>query len=114
MYMATYSICPSLKNENRPRQAKNFISVLANLKLFTEGNDIFFYEINKEFIIRYADWLKNLDISYATESFYLRNFQTVLNKAHDNGLIESTSGWFQDINTSIEHSTKSKFTFYSC
>lgn len=106
VYGYIFNLSQSLKNENRPSQAKNFISLLANLKLFAEGNDIFFYEINKEFIIRYADWLKNLNISESTESFYLRNLRTVLNKAHDNGLIGSTLGWFQDVNTSIGHSTK--------
>lgn len=106
VYGYIFNLSQSLKNENRPSQAKNFISLLANLKLFADGNDIFFYEINKEFITRYADWLKSLNISDSTESFYLRNLRTVLNKAHDNGLIGSTSGWFQDVNTSIGHSTK--------
>lgn len=101
-----FNLSQSLKNEGRISQSRNIISLLANLKLFSEGKDIYFYEINKEFVNRYADWLKHLNISDSTESFYLRNFRTVLNKAHDNGLIGSTSGWFQDVNTSIGHSTK--------
>mgnify|MGYP001025711349 CR=1 FL=1 len=48
----------------------------------------------------------HLNISDSTESFYLRNFRTVLNKVHDEGLIGPTSRWFQDVNTSIGHSTK--------
>lgn len=106
LYGYIFNLSQSLKNEKRPSQAKNFASLLANLKLFAEGKDIFFYEINKEFINRYADWLKRLNISDSTESFYLRNFRTVLNKAHDDGLIGPTVGWFQDVNTSIGPSNK--------
>ena len=106
LYGYIFNLSQSLKNEKRPSQAKNFASLLASLKLFAEGKDIYFYEINKEFIIRYADWLKHLNISDATESFYLRNLRTVLNKAHDEGYIGPTSGWFQDVNTSIGHSAK--------
>lgn len=106
LYGYIFNLSQSLKNEKRPSQAKNFASLLANLKLFAEGKDIYFYEINKEFINRYADWLKHLNISDSTESFYLRNFRTVLNKAHDDGLIGPTSGWFQDVNTSIGPSNK--------
>lgn len=106
LYGYIFNLSQSLKNEKRPSQAKNFVSLLANLKLFAEGKDFYFYEINKEFINRYADWLKHLNISDSTESFYLRNFRTVLNKAHDDGLIGPTSGWFQDVNTSIGPSNK--------
>lgn len=101
-----FNLSQSLKNEGRISQSRNIISLLANLKLFAEGKSILFHEINKEFINRYADWLKHLNISDSTESFYLRNFRSVLNKAHDDGLIGSTSGWFQDVNTRIGHSTK--------
>lgn len=106
IYGYIFNLSQSLKNEKRVSQAKNFLSLLANLKLFAEGKDIYFYEINQEFINRYADWLKQIGISDSTQSFYLRNLRTVLNKAYENGLIGSTSGWFQKVNTSIEHSPK--------
>lgn len=107
IYGYIFNLTQSLKNEKRVSQAKNFLSLLANLKLFAEGKDIFFYEINQEFILRYADWLKHISISDSTQSFYLRTLRTVLNKAHDSGLIGSTSGWFQNVNTSIGHPAKS-------
>lgn len=106
IYGYIFNLSQSLKNEKRPSQAKNFLSLLANLKLFVEGKDIYFYEINKKFINRYADWLKQTDISDSTQSFYLRSLRTVLNKAHDDGLIGPTTGWFQDVNTSIGQSYK--------
>lgn len=101
IYGYIFNLSQSLKNEKRVSQAKNFRSLLANIKLFGDGKDIFFYEINNEFINRYADWLKLLDISDSSQSFYLRNLRTVLNKAHEDGLIGSISGWFQDVNTSV-------------
>lgn len=101
------TLTQSLEKEKRVSQAKNFHSLLANLKLFTDGKDISFKEIDQNFIHRYADWLKHIDITDSTQSFYLRNFRAVLNKAHASGLIGSTSGWFQEVNTKIEHPVKS-------
>lgn len=101
VYGYIFNLSQSLKNDGRISHAKNVRSVLANLKLFGEGKDIFFYEINKDFVKRYAEWLKQIDISEPTQSFYLRNFRMILNRAHNDGLIESISGWFQDVNTSV-------------
>lgn len=101
VYRYIFNLSQSLKNEDRISHAKNVRSVLANLKLFGEGKDIFFYEIDKNFIKRYAEWLKQIDISEPTQSFYLRNFRMILNRAHADGLIGSISGWFQDVNTSV-------------
>lgn len=106
IYNYIFNLSQSLKNDNRTSQAKNFNSLLANIKLFAEGRDIFFYEINQEFIHRYAYWLKLIGITDSTQSFYLRNLRNVLNKAHADGLIGSTLGWFNDVNTSIGHLAK--------
>lgn len=106
IYGYIFNLSQSLKNEGRISHAKNVRSVLANLKLFGEENDIFFYEIDKDFVKRYAEWLKQIDISEPTQSFYLRNFRMILNRAHNDGLIESISGWFQDVNTSVQAPVK--------
>lgn len=50
LYGYIFNLSQSLKNEKRPSQAKNFASLLASLKLFAEGKDIYFYEINKELV----------------------------------------------------------------
>lgn len=101
-----FNLSQSLKNEKRNSLANNYHSVLSNLKLFVKGKDIFFSQISQEFIHRYADWLKQTGLTDSTQSFYLRNLRMVLNKAHDDGLVGCTSGWFQGVNTSIERSTK--------
>lgn len=103
VYGYMFNVIQSLKNEGHVSHAKNIRSLLANFKLFGNGKEIFFYEIDKDFVHRYADWLKHIEISDSTQSFYLRNLRMVLNKAHDDGLIGSTSGWFKDVNTSIGH-----------
>lgn len=97
----TRLIC-SLKNENRLSQAKSFNSLLASLNLFAEGKEIHFSEMSRDFIRGYADWLKLTGISDSTQSFYLRTLRTVLNRAHADGLTAATSGWFQEVNTSVE------------
>lgn len=101
-----FNLSQSLKSEKRVSQARNFISLLSNLRVFAEEKDIRFDNIGIEFIHRYADWLKQTGISDSTQSFYLRTLRSVLNKAHTDGLIGSTSGWFHDVNTSIGHSAK--------
>lgn len=101
IYDYIFSLSQTLKSENRLNQAKNFISLLSNLKLFAGGRETRFDEIDKDYVLRYANWLKAIGISDSTQSFYLRSFRAILNKAHDDGLIESTSGWFNEVNTSV-------------
>lgn len=101
VYRYIFNLSQSFKNEGRISHAKNVRSVLANLKLFGKEKDIFFYEIDEDFVKRYAEWLKQIDISEPTQSFYLRNFRMILNRAHKDGLIGPISGWFQDVNTSV-------------
>lgn len=101
VYGYVFNMIQSLKNEGRVSHAKNLRSVLANLKLFGDGKEVFFYEIDKGFVTHYAEWLKHIGISDPTQSFYLRNFRMILNKAHKDGLIGPISGWFQDVNTSV-------------
>lgn len=106
IYDYIFSLSQTLKSENRLNQAKNFISLLSNLKLFAGGREIRFDEIDKDYVLRYANWLKTIGISDSTQSFYLRSFRAILNKAHDDGLIESTSGWFHEVNTSVINPAK--------
>lgn len=106
IYDYIFSLSQTLKSENRLNQAKNFISLLSNLKLFAGGREIRFDEIDKDYVLRYANWLKTIGISDSTQSFYLRSFRAILNKAHDDGLIESTSGWFHEVNTSVVNPAK--------
>lgn len=74
--------------------------------MFAEGKELYFQEIDKDYVHRYADWLKQTGITDSTQSFYLRSFRAILNKAHDDGLIESTSGWFHEVNTSVVNPAK--------
>lgn len=106
IYDYIFNLAQSLKNEKRISLARNFLSLLANLKLFAEGKELYFQEIDKDYVHRYADWLKQTGITDSTQSFYLRSFRAILNKAHDDGLIESTSGWFHEVNTSVVNPAK--------
>lgn len=90
-----------LKNENRNSLAKNYLSLLSSLRTFVYEKDIDFKEIDRGFILRYAEWLKRSGISDSTQSFYLRNFRAILNKANRGGLIGDISGWFDEVNTHI-------------
>lgn len=106
IYDYIFNLSQSLKKEKRISHARNFLSLLANLKLFAEGKELYFQEVDKEYVHRYSDWLKQTGIADSTQSFYLRSFRVILNKAHDDGLIKSTSGWFHDVNTSVANPHK--------
>lgn len=94
-----------LKNEKRDSQSRNFLSLLSNLLTFANDKDVSFSKIDSDFVNGYAEWLKQTGITGSTQSFYLRTFQTILNKAQKDGLIDVSSDWFADVNTKIYHST---------
>ena len=101
MFEYILNLSQVLKNENRNSLAKNYLSLLSSLRTFVHGKDIDFMEIDREFILHYAEWLTRTGISDSTQSFYLRNFRAILNKANRDGLIGDISGWFYDVNTQI-------------
>lgn len=101
-----FNLSQSLKNEQRISRARSFISLLSNLRDFTDNKDINFVDIGPEFIHEYAGWLKYTGIAESTQSFYLRAMRSVLNKANKEGLLGPSSAWFRDVNTKIYHSTE--------
>lgn len=101
MFEYILNLSQVLKNENRNSLAKNYLSLLSSLRTFVYEKDIDFMEIDRGFILRYAEWLKRSDISDSTQSFYLRNFRAILNKANRDGVIGDISGWFDEVNTHI-------------
>ena len=101
-YISTLS--RTLKNEKRNSQARNFLSLLSNLRLFAKDDDLSFSHIDAAFIHRYAVWLKQTGISDSTQSFYLRTLRTVLNKAKKEGMTDVSPDWFSDVDTKIYQS----------
>lgn len=95
------NLSQALKNEKRNSLAKNYLSLLSSLRTFVNEKDIDFKEIDRGFILRYAEWLKQTGVSESTQSFYLRNFRAILNKANGDELIGDISGWFDEVNTRI-------------
>lgn len=93
-----------LKNEKRISQSRNFLSLLSNLIAFSNEEDVRFSEIDREFVHRYAEWLKQTGVTESTQSFYLRTFRTILNKAQADGQTCASSEWFADVDTKIYHS----------
>lgn len=98
----------SLKNEKRISQSHNFLSLLSNLLAFVDEEDLYFSQINSYFVQEYAGWLKQTGVTKSTQSFYLRTFRTILNKAKADGLINVSAGWFADVDTKIYLSADTK------
>ena len=101
MFEYILNLSQALKNENRNSLAKNYLSLLSSLRTFVYKTVFDFKEIDQNFILRYAEWLKQTGISDSTQSFYLRNFRAILNKASRDGVIGDISGWFDEVNTRI-------------
>lgn len=96
-----FNLSQMLKNERRNSLSKNYYSLLRSLRSFTDKDCIDFNEVNKEFVLRYARCLKQSGITDSTQSFYLRVLRSVLNKAGAEGLVGDSTGWFNEVNTSI-------------
>lgn len=98
----------NLKNEKRISQSRNFLSLLSNLLAFVNEEDLYFSRINGDFVHEYSEWLKHTGVTVSTQSFYLRTFRTILNKAQADGLILAPAEWFVDVDTKIYLSTDTK------
>lgn len=101
MFEYILNLSQVLKNKNRNSLAKNYLSLLSCIHTFVYKTVFDFKEIDQNFILRYAEWLKQTGILDSTQSFYLRNFRAILNKANSDGVIGDISGWFDEINTHI-------------
>lgn len=110
-YVTNLSI--NLKNEKRISQSRNFLSLLSNLLAFVNDKDVYFSRIDGDFILKYADWLRQTGVTESTQSFYLRTFRTIINKAQTEGLIVAQAEWFADVDTKIYHSVDTVDKDYS-
>lgn len=100
----------SLKNARRNSQAHSFASLLSSLRDFSKTDEIKFSDIDADFVLDYAGWLKQTGITASTQSFYLRTLRTILNKAQRDGLVEASPEWFVEVNTRIYKPSESKDT----
>lgn len=105
LYDYIFNQIQSLKNEQRICQARNFRSLQSSLYDFTNAESLKFSEVDSKFIQNYALWLKQKRINESTQSFYLRTFRSILNKAHKDGLVDASPNWFKEVNTQIYHSS---------
>lgn len=104
----TFNLAQSLKNKRRSSQAKSFISLMSSLQYFTEADEISFSNITEKFVQEYYEWLKRKGIANSSQSFYLRTLRTVLNKAHEDELLDVSPNWFEKVDTRIYKSTESE------
>lgn len=88
-------------NEGKHSAERSWSSVGNSLSRFVDGNKLSFKQINREFIVKYNDWLGSTGVSINTQSFYLRKLRTVLNHAADEGLFKGNRSLFKGLNTSI-------------
>ena len=82
--------------------------MMSSLQYFTEADEISFSDITAEFVHEYYEWLKRKGIANSSQSFYLRTLRTVLNKAHEDGLLEVAPNWFEKVDTRIYKSIDSE------
>ena len=88
-------------NEANESAARSYSSVRCSLSRFTGTDNLPFADIDRDFIVRYSDWLVSKGVSQSTQSFYLRKLKIVLNQAADEGLITLRENLFKGLNTRI-------------
>ena len=88
-------------NEANESAARSYSSLRCSLSRFTGTDNLPFADIDRDFIVRYSDWLVSKGVSQSTQSFYLRKLKTVLNQAADEGLINLKENLFKGLNTRI-------------
>jgi integrase/recombinase XerD len=84
----------SLKKEERFKSAQNMNHALRSLKKYRM--QLYFEDINEQFLKGYRAWMENEGNSATTTQIYLRNLRTIFNKAIKDGYIAQRFYPFND------------------
>lgn len=77
--------------------ARTLRSTLRSLKKYMGSQTIKFADIDSHFVRGYEDFLHDRNVKQNTICFYLRNFQSIYNRAYDSGMEMSSQDAFRKI-----------------
>lgn len=89
------------KNEGKQSMSRSYNSTRSSLSKFLNDQDISFKNIDRQFISRYSDWLKENGVIDSTQSFYLRTLRSIINRAKEDGIDIKEDDMFRGMNTRV-------------
>lgn len=89
---------------------KKYRTILNSLKEFVEKDELYFDEIDKDFLFRYETFLKEAEIEQNTIHAYLGRIRSLFNKAIQRGNLEPGSTPFMNYRISQGIVTKERLT----
>ena len=87
------------------RTSETYSSTLNSFSEFRNGVDLYFEDMDSDFLLAYEYHLKSKSLSPNTISFYMKRLRAVYNKAMDDGLVENRN-LFRRVFTSSEKTIK--------
>lgn len=87
--------------DNRISTARSYVSTLSSVMLFS-GRNPAIGEIDADFVMNYAAWMKKKGLTDNTISFYMRVLRAVLNKYG----VDNTSAIFRNVYTGVAKTIK--------
>lgn len=94
-----------LRELGRDRSVEAYISTMRSFARFRRGEDLLLDDITSNLMVRYELYLKRLNITMNTISFYMRVLRAVYNRAVDEGLVEQCTP-FRRVYTGIDKTQK--------
>lgn len=96
------------KNKGKNATARSYANTSGSLEKFNNGNSVKLSLVNRDYLIRYSEWLQGNGVSDSTQSFYLRTLRSALNHASEEAKISFEPNLFEGLNTKIYKVDKDK------
>lgn len=93
---------------NKLATSRSFAYTSNNIDKFNNGEDVKLSQVDKAYLYRYSNWLKQTGVSDSTQSFYLRILRTALNYAAEEKGLTIEPNLFEGLNTKIYKASKTE------
>lgn len=101
----TFRAAENLRKSSRFRTAETYISSLKKFLSYVNARDVMLYEITRELIGDYENYLRSEGLSQNTSAFYVKTLRAIYNKAMgENGISETNP--FKNAYTGVAETKK--------
>lgn len=96
------------KNSNQIATSRSFAYTSNSLDKFNNGDVVKLFQVDKAYLLRYSNWLKETGVANSTQSFYLRTLRSALNYASEEKGMTYEPYLFEGLNTKIYKARRPK------
>lgn len=96
------------KTEGKVAVYRSFLSTKNSVARFIGTSKLKLNEVDREFVVGYAQWLTNSGVSENSQSFYLRTLRSALNHASLSESVSIPDNLFEGLNTRVLIPSKRK------